>query len=109
MAFYERRPPHVRETNRAVFLTWRLKDSLPSQRVFPREALNSGKAFAAMDRLLDSARFGAFYLRDPAIADMIVDAIHYNAEILRHYLLRGRTRTPRRAAGGPPHPNSAAL
>jgi REP element-mobilizing transposase RayT len=29
-----------------------------------------------------------FYLRQPAIADMIVEAIHYNANNLGHYLLR---------------------
>jgi hypothetical protein len=36
--------------------------------------LNSGQAFVAMDRLLDEARSGAFYLRQPAIANMIVEA-----------------------------------
>jgi len=32
-----------------------------------------------MDRLLDEARSGPLYLRQPAIADMIVEAIQYNA------------------------------
>jgi putative transposase len=50
-------------------------------------ALNSGQAFAAADRLLDHARSGAFYLRQPVIADMIVEALHYNANVLGHYLL----------------------
>jgi putative transposase len=40
-----------------------------------------------MDRPLDNARTGSFYLRQPAIADMIVEAIEYNASILRHYAL----------------------
>jgi len=35
-----------------------------------------------MDRLLDETRTGAFYLRQPAVADMIVEAIQYNASIL---------------------------
>jgi putative transposase len=39
-----------------------------------------------MDRLLDEARSGAVYLRQPAIADMIVEAIQYNAKVLDHYL-----------------------
>ena len=69
-----------------VFLTWRLHDSLPDHRVFPAAALNSGRAFAAVDRLLDDARSGAFHLRQPAVADMIVQAIHYNADVLGHYL-----------------------
>ena len=85
MTFYRRRLPHIYEADQPVFLTWRLHDSLPSHRTFPKETLNSGQAFAAMDRLLDEARSGSFYLRQPAIADMIVEAIHYNANTLGHY------------------------
>jgi REP element-mobilizing transposase RayT len=40
-----------------------------------------------MDRLLDEARTGAFYLRQPAIADLVVEAIDYNAAVLGHYRL----------------------
>ncbi len=87
MMFHQRRLPHLSETNRPIFLTWRLHDSLPAHRVFPARGLNSGQAFAAMDRLLDQARTGVFYLRQPAIADMIVEAICYNADVLDHYLL----------------------
>ncbi len=87
MTFHRRRLPHFYKTDQPVFLTWRLHDSLPPNRVFPAAALNSGQAFAAMDRLLDEARCGAFYLRQPAVADMIVEAIQYNANILKHYLL----------------------
>jgi len=87
MTFYRRRLPHVYETQQSVFLTWRLYDSLPPHRAFPTAALNSGQAFDAMDRLLDEARSGAFYLRRPAVADMIVEAIQYNANILGHYVL----------------------
>jgi putative DNA methylase len=47
--------------------------------------MTSGQAFAAMDRLLDEARTGMFHLRQPAIADMVVEAIRYNAETLGHY------------------------
>jgi REP element-mobilizing transposase RayT len=87
MALYRRRLPHDYETDQPVFLTWRLHDSLPSHREFPTAALNSGQAFAAMDRLLDEACVGPFYLRQPAIADMIVEAIQCNAKILGHYVL----------------------
>jgi len=94
MTVYRRRLPHIYEIGQSVFLTWRLHDSLPPNRFFPAAALNagpafaaSGQAFAAMDRLLDETRSGAFYLRQPAIADMIVEAIHYNANTLGHYLL----------------------
>lgn len=40
-----------------------------------------------MDRLLAETRGGTFYLRQPVIADMVVGALHYNAEILEHYRL----------------------
>jgi REP element-mobilizing transposase RayT len=87
MAFYRRRLPHLYDTEHAVFLTWCLRDSLPPNRIFPADALSSGQAFAVMDRLLDEARIGTFYLRQPDIADMVVEAIHYNANVLGHYLL----------------------
>src|SRR5215470_6156304 len=82
---YRRRLPHVLETEQPVFLTWRLHGSLPENRPFPKEQLTSGKAFVAMDRLLDHARTGSFCLRQPAIAAMVVEAIHYNAITLNHY------------------------
>ena len=87
MTLYHRRLPHIDEMGQPVFLTWRLYDSLPPHRVFPKDTLNSGQAFAIMDRLLDETRSGAFYLRQPAIADIVVEAIQYNASILGHYLL----------------------
>ena len=87
MTFYRRRLPHVYDIGQPIFLTWRLHDSLPTHRAFPKEALSSGQAFIAMDRLLDQARTGPFYLRQPAVADMIVEAIQYNASTLGHYLL----------------------
>jgi putative transposase len=86
VTFYRRRLPHLYSHDQPVFITWRLHDSLPPNRHFP-PALTSGQAFATMDRLLDAATTGNVYLRQPAIADMVVEAIHYNAEALGHYLL----------------------
>jgi hypothetical protein len=40
-----------------------------------------------MDQLLDEARSGILYLSDPPIANMVVKAVHYNAETLKHYVL----------------------
>lgn len=37
--------------------------------------------------MLDEARSGAFYLRLPTIADMVMEAIEYNANTLGHYEL----------------------
>ena len=86
MTLYRRRLPHDYETEQPIFLTWRLYNSLPPNRAFPTAALTSGQAFGAMDRLLDEANAGAFFLRQPAVADMIVEAIQYNASILGHYV-----------------------
>jgi putative transposase len=85
MTLYRRRLPHLSATGHPVFLTWRLHGSLPPNRAFPRASLTSGQAFGAMDRLLDEARTGACYLRQSAIADMVVEALHYNSSTLRHY------------------------
>jgi len=87
MTFHERRLPHLYDTERPVFVTWRLFDSLPPHRAFPAAALTSSQAFHAMDRLLDETRTGAFHLRQPAVAEMLVDAIEYNANTLGHYAL----------------------
>jgi putative transposase len=84
---YQRRLPHVWVTEKPVFLTWRLHGSLPPRRSFPGGTLTSGQAFAALDRLLDEARTGPFYLRQPALAEVVVEAIWYNAEVLRHYIV----------------------
>ena len=85
MAFFRRRLPHIHEPGRPLFLTWRLHDSLPSNRCFRVEGASSGQAFAAMDQLLDRAQTGPFYLRRPAIAGMVVAAIRFNAEALGQY------------------------
>ncbi len=86
VTFHRRRLPHLYDPGQPVFLTWRLHDSLPPHRAFPA-ALTSGEAFDAMDRLLDELRSGAFYLRQPDVADMTVEAILYNADILGHFAL----------------------
>jgi REP element-mobilizing transposase RayT len=38
-----------------------------------------------MDRLLDEARCGQFFLAQPSIARMVIDAIHHNARVLQQY------------------------
>jgi putative transposase len=85
MPFYRRRLPHLWGAGHAVFLTWRLHGSLPPNRPFASTTVTSGQAFAALDRLLDEGSSGPLYLRQPAIAEMIVEAIQYNAHALGHY------------------------
>jgi REP element-mobilizing transposase RayT len=87
VAFYRRRLPHLYVIGQPVFVTWRLYGSLPSNRFFPDSTLPSGKAFVALDRLLDQAHTGPFYLRQPVIADMIVDCVQYHANVLGRYTL----------------------
>ena len=87
MPFYRRRLPHLDQIEQAVFVTWRLYGSLPPNRTFPVATVCSGKAFAALDHLLDQTSAGPFHLRQPEIADMVVEAIHYNAFVLGHYQL----------------------
>jgi putative transposase len=86
VAFYRRRLPHVSEIGQPIFLTWRLHGSLPTHRSFPA-TLSSGRQFATLDRLLDETRCGPFYLCQPAVANMVVTAIHHNANVLGQYAL----------------------
>jgi hypothetical protein len=50
MTLYRRRLPHDYETSRAIFLTWRLHDSLPPNRAFPGRP--PGSARVPLDPLL---------------------------------------------------------
>ena len=87
MNFYRRQLPHLFASGRPIFLTWRLHGSLPRHRWFPGGGLRSGKAFVALDRLLDESRSGPQYLGQPSLAEMVVEAIHYNERALRQYEL----------------------
>ena len=70
-----RRLPHHYAIGEPLFVTFRLHGSLPTGRVFPSGRLSSGNAFARLDRLLDEQRAGPAYLRMPAIAEVVADAI----------------------------------
>jgi putative transposase len=80
--FHYRRLPHLQAVGRPVFLTWRLHGSLPPNRFFP-STVTSGRAFVAMDRILDQARSGPLHLRRPEIAQLLVDAMLYRQWHLR--------------------------
>ena len=75
MRHYQRRLPHWDTVDQPLFVTFRLHGSLPAHRVFPPDSLSrSGKAFVAMDRLLDLGASGPLYLRRPEIAEFRRDA-----------------------------------
>jgi REP element-mobilizing transposase RayT len=75
MNTYRRRLPHRDAPSVPVFVTWRLCGSLPTGRSFQREHLTSGEAFVAVDRLLDYARTGPTYLRQPEIAGRVANQL----------------------------------
>jgi putative transposase len=81
-----RRLPHLYAPGQPLFLTWRLAGSLPSNRAFPAGAIG-GRAFVALDSLLDRATAGPLHLRIPEIAKPTVDAILYGERQMRLYEL----------------------
>jgi hypothetical protein len=87
MKHYERRLPHWDIVGYPLFVTFRLHGSLPATRIFPPERLNIGKAFVAMDRILDTARDGPLFLRQPVIADMVTAALRDGERRFQRYQL----------------------
>src|ERR1035438_9773829 len=88
MRHYERRLPHFDVVDQPLFVTFRLDGSLPASRVFPPAGLASaGKAFVAVDRLLDASTFGPLSLRRPEIAEMVVAALWHGESALHRYQL----------------------
>ena len=76
-----RRLPHLYALDRPLFITFRLHDSLPANRPFgSAQQLTSGQAFVAMDRLLDEARTGPTYLKDPEVAHAVLETLQHGAE-----------------------------
>jgi REP element-mobilizing transposase RayT len=85
MTHYERRLPHWDLVGHPVFVTFRLHGSLPASRVFPPERLTSGKAFVAIDRILDKSTSGPLYLRMPEIAALVVACLHDGEQRFHRY------------------------
>jgi REP element-mobilizing transposase RayT len=79
MYFSQRRLPHIYAIGQPIFVTFRLYGSLPAGREFHKESMTSGEAFAAMDRLLDTARFGPVYLKRPEVARLVRGSIEHCA------------------------------
>ena len=81
-----RRLPHLYPEGRWLFLTWHLHGSLPRALYPPPHKLSAGQAFVWMDRRLDSASSGPLFLRQEAIAALVVDSLFRGVE-LGHYRL----------------------
>ena len=82
---YERRLPHWDLVGHPVFVTFRLHGSLPASRVFFPQRLTGGKAFVALDRILDQAASGPLYLRMPEIAALVVACLHDGEQRFHRY------------------------
>jgi len=81
-----RRLPHVYPDSASLFVTWSLHGVLPPSFSARPGKLAGGEAFVWMDRHLDRAGSGPMYLRQPAIAQLVVDSIR-RGEQLDHYEL----------------------
>jgi putative transposase len=87
MLVSRRRLPHHYPQSGWLFVTWHLHGSLPQGLYPPPGKASAGKAFVWMDRYLDTTRQGPMFLRNPKVADLVVDAIERGAA-LRSYDLR---------------------
>ena len=84
MTLKRRRLPHLYVVGQPLFVTFRLFNSLPPNRAFPPSNLTSGAAFLALDRLLDQARSGPTFLRQPVIAQLVLKSMECGGR-LGHY------------------------
>jgi REP element-mobilizing transposase RayT len=75
MTFTHRHLPHWQPPCQDIFLTWRLHDSLPAHVRPPAEIESDGKVFVRYDRILDEAKIGPLWLKDPRVAACVIRAL----------------------------------
>jgi len=75
MTFYRRNLPHWHPPEQDIFMTWRLKGSLPSHIRGISSMTSSGERFQALDRELDRGDTGPLWLRDPRVARCVLSAL----------------------------------
>ena len=75
MLTYRRRLPHIYPQGKWIFVTWSLHGALPVGRYPPAGKTRDGRAFVWMDRYLDTTSVGPLYLRQPAIAQVVVNSL----------------------------------
>jgi putative transposase len=82
----QRRLPHIYPEGCWLFVTWHLHGSLPQGHHPPPKKASAGEAFVWIDRYLDLARAGPVFLRQDAIAGMVIDSLFQGVH-LGHYKL----------------------
>ena len=94
MVFYRRKLPHWQPPGKALFVTWRLRGSLPAsfrntrlRTEQPPQALDPfpNSRFVAEDRRLDQARQGPAWLKDGRVAKVMQEALQYGESKLGLY------------------------
>lgn len=85
MGYYERHLPHWQPPDVRIFVTWRLYGSLPKHVTILGEPTTSGRAFLAYDRLLDHPVCGPTWLKNPRVAQIVVDVLRSGQSKLHLY------------------------
>ena len=75
MRAYRRKLPHREIEREAVFLTWRLRGSLPNGRHFTHQALSTGQVFHLYDQLLDTYQHSPRHLAKAELAQIVEEAL----------------------------------
>lgn len=86
MTYYRRNLPHWHPDGAVSFLTWKLHGCYKSCREKESDA-NAGRAFLAMDRVLDKADRGPTWLKQPRVARCVRDALEFGERQLKLYSL----------------------
>lgn len=68
---YRRNLPHWHPSGAAIFVTWRLADAV----CVVSGGVRDGRDFVEKDRWLDRTGTGPFWLREPEIAECVVECI----------------------------------
>jgi putative transposase len=91
MTYYRRHLPHWHPLGLDLFVTWRLKGSLPTHLQGLASQDLPGKRFVELDRALDLAEAGPQRLRDPRVAESVIAALagahSRNMLVLHAYVL----------------------
>jgi putative transposase len=88
LMFYRRHLPHWQKAGSALFITWRLYGSIPAS-VFAliQKEKDTNTRFLLFDNELDCASYGPTWLKDPSLAQLVVNALRYGETELDLYRL----------------------